>query len=128
MQILVHGWSVVQVEGKRPFAYSVGILETLAHPELVVMDMKLDSALSLINYVGGVIRDNGGMADPDVLRLDGISLVDVHAKHVRSDLFGSWEGYYGEPPRPGDFMQILPPPEVYCACHRHAYRRLDRAA
>ena len=127
MQILVHGWSVAAVEEKRPWAYSIGVLETYAHPELVVMGVEIKIAHDLINYIGGCVRDGGGVLDHKGLRAEGIRLVDVHERHLRSNLFGSWIRYYGELPRAGDFMQILPPPEFFCACHRQAYRRLDGA-
>ena len=127
MQILVHGWSVAAVEENRPWAYSIGVLETYAHPELVVMGVEIKVAHDLINYIGGCVRDGGGVLDHKDLHAEGIRLVDVHERHLRSNLFGSWIRYYGELPRAGDFMQILPPPEFFCACHRQAYRRLDRA-
>ncbi|MEP7201670.1 MAG: DUF4262 domain-containing protein [Ilumatobacteraceae bacterium] len=128
MHILVCGWSVAAVEEDPPWSYSIGVLEKFAHPELVVMDMEIQAAGSLINYVGSQVRDGGGFLDHDALRAEGIRLVDVHERHMRSRLFKSWTRYYGEQPQAGDFVQILPPPELFCPCHRHAYRRLDRVA
>ena len=127
MQILVHGWSVAAVEQNAPWAYSIGVLETYAHPELVVMGVELGTAQSLINYVGACVRDGGGVVDHAGLQAEGIRLVEVHERNLRSDLFRSWARYYGELPRAGDFVQILPPPDIFCACHQQAYRRLDRA-
>ncbi len=91
------------------------------------MGVEIKVAHDLINYIGGCVRDGGGVLDHKDLHAEGIRLVDVHERHLRSNLFGSWIRYYGELPRAGDFMQILPPPEFFCACHRQAYRRLDRA-
>ena len=126
MQILVHGWSVAAVEAKRPWCYSIGVLETYAHPELVVMDIEIQTAHNLINYVGACVRDRGGILDRNALQAEGIRFVDVHESHLRTNLFGSWKRYYGEAPRAGDFVQILPPSEMFCPCHQDAYRRLDR--
>ena len=42
------------VEGTPTWSYSIGILETLGHPALVVTDMDLKPAQALINAVFGV--------------------------------------------------------------------------
>ena len=126
MQILVHGWSVAAVEATRPWCYSIGVLERFGHPELVVMDIQTKAGQALINFVGALVRDGDGIADQKVLKQERIRLVTVHERHVRSELFAMWSDYYGESPKRGDFVQILPPPQMLCPCHRHAYRRLDR--
>lgn len=127
MHIRVHGWSVAGVEEKRPWSYTIGLLESFGHPELVVTDMELASAHALINVVGGVVRDGDGTPDPEALAALGVQLVEVLPKHLRSHWFGSWSQFYGELPRPGDFLQILPPPGMFCECHQRTYRRFDRA-
>ena len=128
MQIAVHGWGVVAVDDHPPVAYSIGVLENYGHPELVVMDIETLAAQQLINHVGALIRDGGGALDRDVLSGQGIQIVEVHPTHLRSGLVGGWARYYGERPRAGDFVQILPPPQLLCACHRDMIHRLDLAA
>lgn len=126
MHIRVYGWSVVAVEEARPWSYSIGLLENFAHPELVVTDMEIRSAKALINAVADVVRRGNGQPAHCELQDRGVEMVVVGERHMRSRLFNSWTRYYGEPPHAGDFVQILPPPEMYCACHRDKYRRLDR--
>lgn len=66
--IATHGWHVTGVlpdqrDGTPSFAYSVGMTETLRHPELVIIGVEYQLAQRLINDVGVLIR--GGMAFGD---------------------------------------------------------------
>ncbi len=126
MHIRVYGWSVASVENARPWTFSIGLLESFAHPELVVTDMEFDAAHALINAVGDVVRDSDGRPSDVALKAMGVELVPVAERHLRSQRFNAWRAYYGERPRAGDFVQILPPPGMYCACHQATCRRLDR--
>ncbi|MCU1393480.1 MAG: hypothetical protein JWM34_1908 [Ilumatobacteraceae bacterium] len=126
MHIRVFGWSVAAVEEARPWTYSIGLLENFGHPELVVTDMEIGLAKVLINEVATVVKDGVDPRARHELQSMGVELVVVDERHLRTRLFNSWTRYYGEPPHAGDFVQILPPPEMFCACHRDTYRRLDR--
>jgi hypothetical protein len=56
----------------------------------------------------------------------GVECVEVHDDHLRSDLFGRWAARYNRFPKPGEFLQVVPPRSAFCECHANAIRRLDR--
>jgi hypothetical protein len=61
-----HGWHVVKVMGDSegpPFAYTVGLGHSLAHPELIVVGLELDAAHRLLNDAGELIRRGARFAD-----------------------------------------------------------------
>src|SRR4051794_6669499 len=54
-----HGWHIVGVsaDANGPgFAFSVGLLYTLGHPEVLIMGLKPETAAQLINLMGAAIR------------------------------------------------------------------------
>jgi hypothetical protein len=54
-----HGWQVVCVLGdelRPPFAYSVGIFQTLKHPEIIVVGMDHKLMHRMINEIGAWVR------------------------------------------------------------------------
>jgi Domain of unknown function (DUF4262) len=125
LAIRTFGWSLVLVEDESPWLYTIGLLESFGHPELVVVDIKLERGELLIRSVAQMVEDTGGV-DWRELKRRGIGLVTVHDDHLRSDLFGSWINFYDKVPASGSFLQVLPPKDWFCACHQSAGRRLDR--
>ncbi len=125
LTVRTHGWQLTQVEDERPFSYTVGLLQTFGHPELVVVDMKLDSAADLIGFLVRMLESNGRI-DHEQLGTYGTELVTVHPNHLNGEWFGTWMRYYQSAPPPDGFMQVIPPPNWYCRCHQHSIRRLDR--
>jgi hypothetical protein len=69
--IATYGWTVMRVSADAPgpdFAYSIGMVQTLSHPEILVIGFPLDTAHRLINDVGEAIRHGsrfvaGGVSD-----------------------------------------------------------------
>lgn len=126
LQITVHGWALVQVEGDgRAWCYTVGLVEHYGHPELTLMDVATEFQRQYVDELVESIQQRGTIA-PWILVANGVELVEVHHDHVRSDLFGRWAGRYDRYPHPGEMLQIVPPSDAFCACHALQVTRLDQ--
>jgi hypothetical protein len=126
LQIRVHGWALVQVQGDDTvWSYTIGLVEHFGHPELTMIDVKLDYQSEVItNLVEGVVA-RGELSRLSLLA-ERLQVVEVHPDHLGSDLFGRWASRYGAYPGPGSMLQILLPDDAFCECHRAAVHRLDR--
>ena len=54
-----HGWHVVKVMGDDhapAWAYTIGLHETLGHPELAMFGMPVDDLHRALNHMGGLVR------------------------------------------------------------------------
>src|SRR5581483_8235974 len=54
-----YGWAVQYVEGSHcssPWAYTIGLVESFAHPELVVTSTDFKDALTVLNSLGDLVR------------------------------------------------------------------------
>ena len=62
-----YGWSVICVpecaEGPS-FAYSVGMMHTLNHPEIVILGLDVEPLWRIINGIGDDVRAGRSFADP----------------------------------------------------------------
>jgi len=126
LAIRVHGWQLTQVEDEHlPWTYTIGLLETYGHPELLVVDLKPDAEVALLQALVEIIQQHGSLP-PDELGRRGLAVVPVHEAHLSTSLLASWSRYYGRCPAPGSFLQVLPPSSWFCECHAHAGRRFDR--
>lgn len=57
--VATHGWVVMRVSanGDGPdFAYSIGMVRTLGHPEIIIVGLPHDRAHRIINDVGAAAR------------------------------------------------------------------------
>ena len=61
-----------------------------------------------------------GSVDHAFLEREGVTLVEVHPKHLAGDWFGTWSNFYQRLPPPGSFLQIVPPSDWFCDCHQHS--------
>jgi len=62
-----HGWHVLGVlasADKPPFAYSIGMMPTLAHPEIVVFGLDHRLCATIINTMGKEIRQGRSFREP----------------------------------------------------------------
>lgn len=125
LAVRVHGWALIPVEDERPWAYTVGLLETYQHPELVVTDLELSVEVSIINWAVRQIASRGMIDEAELARRE-LRAAEVHRSHDAGDWFGTWCRHYKRFPSPGDFVQLIPAPTRFCSCHRHALTRLDR--
>jgi hypothetical protein len=126
LQIRVHGWALVQVQGDdTAWSYTIGLVEHFGHPELTMIDVRLEYQSEVItNLVEGILA-NGELSRLSLLA-ERMKVVEVHPDHLCGDLFGRWASRYGAYPRPGSMLQILLPDDSFCECHIGAVRRLDR--
>ncbi len=103
-----YGWHIVIVgeEGDEPgFAYSIGMQETLGHPELFVTGLPGDLMSSIINELGTRIHREKTLALGTRMKglLEGADCIlqRVHKDHFR-EFFGYARWYYS-----GDRFEVL---------------------
>ena len=125
LHIRVHGWSLTMVDDDEPWCYTIGLLESFAHPELMVIDMKMEAEVELIRWVVDMLETDGAVDDERLARHD-VQLVPVHDRHLADHWFATWSNHYGTLPPPGSFVQIIPPPSGFCEQHQDLTRRFDR--
>ena len=54
-----HGWHVAKIEGDDrvpPWAFTIGLMDTFDHPEILVAGMELDQLHALLNRIGDLLR------------------------------------------------------------------------
>ena len=126
LQITIDGFALMQVQGDgETWCYTIGLLENFGHPELALLDISISKQHKYMDKLVQSIIDNGELSPLAVLEL-GVECVEVHDNHLRSDLFGRWVARHLRFPRPGEFLQVVPPRSAFCDCHANAIRRLDR--
>ena len=124
LTIRTHGWALVQVTDTNPWSYTVGLLESHDHPELMITGLELDLQGSVIHRIVGSIEMTGSVDHP-LLADSGIALVEVHPHHLVGDWFTTWANFYHRLPEPGAFLQVAPPSDWFCECHQHSIPRFD---
>ena len=125
LHIIGHGWALQGVEPDPDrdgggWTYTVGLIESFAHPELVITDTDYQTAGEMLNALGEGVR-----AGDDIRRMEpfGFTFRDVHPAHFENDLLNTWFNVYGRMPEPGMVWQVVLPDHCYCDHHRH--RRTD---
>jgi hypothetical protein len=108
-----YGWSVVGVQcGPRVgWAYTIGLLESFDHPELVVVGLDWPGCGVLLNHLGEQVRAGRplypGLEFPD----DGIELGVVAPEQWQvRETFAGWLGYYawrGDAPTEPAAVQVF---------------------
>jgi hypothetical protein len=119
LTIRTYGWQLTQITGPNPWSYTIGLLESYDHPELMVTGLELDMQNTVIRKIVDSIKQTGHV-DNAFLQSEGVTLVDVHPNHLAGDWFGTWSNFYQRIPTPGSFLQIVPPSDWFCDCHAHA--------
>jgi len=125
LHIRVYGYHITQVEDRDPWCYTIGLERNFGQPEIVTTTLKMPAQMELIQTVAGMLTGKGEIDYEQLGRLD-IRLVPVHRSHLAAGLVGGWEAFYARPATPGSFVQVLPPKNWLCPCHRNAVTRLDR--
>ncbi len=113
------GWQLTQITDTNPWSYTIGLLESYGHPELMVTGLALDTQSVTIRQIVSLIKKTGRV-DQAVLEREGVTLVEVHPNHLAGDWFGTWSNFYQRIPTPGSFLQIVPPSDWFCDCHAHS--------
>jgi hypothetical protein len=119
LTIRAFGWQLVQITDTNPWSYTVGLLESYDHPELMVTGLGLDVQNRVIRKIVDSIKTTGTV-DDTLHEREGIALVEVHPNHLAGDWFGTWSNFYHRLPPPGSFLQIVPPSDWFCDCHQHS--------
>lgn len=119
LTIRTHGWALSQITDANPWSYTIGLTESYDHPELMITGLTLERQNSVIRHIVGPIETTGRIDEAD-LAAAGVTLVEVHANHLRGDWFATWSNRYGHVPPNGTFLQIVPPGDWFCDCHQHS--------
>lgn len=128
------GFTMVAVgSGTRSWTYTIGLLETFGHPELVVTTLAAQSAFGLINGMVDRIRSGERFdASSRETSLQGqpVRFGLVHRTQWVQGRFAAWVNHYGESgflPAEPNAVQLLwanddgvfPPDRDFCHHHRH---------
>ena len=119
LTIRTYGWQLHQITDDNPWSYTIGLLESYDHPELMITGLEFGMQNTVIRRIVGSIEKTGSV-DHSLLADAGIELVEVHPNHLAGDWFGTWSNFYQRQPSPGSFLQIVPPSEWFCDCHQHS--------
>jgi hypothetical protein len=125
-----YGFTVVGVSdadespGPLPWSYTVGLLDAIGHPELIVAGPAVDVAAGLLNRVGRRVLVGQRLAVGDRIRVAG-GRARVGADHpVQYELhtFNVWHnlrsmGLLLMPEL--EALQVFAPPSWFCRCHQH---------
>jgi Domain of unknown function (DUF4262) len=105
-----HGWFAACVSDRPPFLYTIGLMQTLNHPELIILGQDSDRTHPLISGIIQYIRAGQSFANPGVcsLHLNGehrLGFRRVHpTQHPR--YLGFAMGYYRHIGRFGELQAI----------------------
>ncbi len=119
LTIRTFGWQLTQITDTNPWSYTIGLLESYDHPELMIVGLELDLQATVIRKIVDTI-ERTGTVDHTFLQREGITRVEVHPNHLAGDWFGTWSNFYQRVPTPGSFLQIVPPSDWCCDCCRHS--------
>lgn len=135
-KIVTDGFALVPVGGNgsdRGFAYTVGLVNSFMHPELVVVNHPLDEAVQVLYTLGKRVTGGSRLHAGDVVSCLGgeVALVDVHPAHFRRGLIAMWFDYYRAAQRldlEPSALQVVLPTEHHCYEHQATQPRLDTEA
>jgi hypothetical protein len=129
VRIAVHGFTMVGVEDTPPWTYTIGLVRSFDHPELVMTGMPFDVAPGLLTEVVEHIRrgERFDASSPPLALADSYALGfgAVHSSEWDEGRFNQWLNYYDrlgdEPPIP-KAVQVLwpdadgrfPPDPMFC--------------
>ena len=121
-----YGYVIQMVRGPDhpEWSYTIGLNESIGHPDLICLDVETSIQEALLADVGERIMD-GFLPSKAELRAGDIELLAVHPTHLAGDLVAQWCKRYRRLPAEGDFVQIVPGRSFFCSCHVGRVRRLD---
>lgn len=126
--ILRSGWAVQVVEpppGGVGWAYTVGLVLSYGHPELVVVDEDVHRGGALLHELGRRVRDGEVLEAHAPVSIDATraELVAVHDVHARGGLLTMWHqvhGMDGDETEPVALQVVVP--DLVAASGRRAMR------
>ena len=125
--LAVNGYVLISVQdpGEPGWSYTIGLTEKFDHPELVCLDIELETRSRLIRMLADTVRDDGALDQALLEELD-IELLPVTPSPEVFDLVGQFVDWYDRLPGPGEYQQVVLGPSWLCDGHVRAQRRLDR--
>jgi hypothetical protein len=142
LRIAVHGFTMVHVEGVPSWTYTIGLLRSYDHPELVMTGQSPEVAAELLTEVVEHIRrgETFDAAAAPLALCDCTSLAfgTVHPEQWTHGRFNGWLNHFdrlGEVPPAPAAVQVLwpmdgrfPPDPEFCIRHVNACQPLLDAA
>jgi len=100
-------WWVGAVDGKAPFAYTVGLHRLFQQPEILLLGVRPQPAMGILNNLGNAIRGGArfstGQRIPNILAGDmSVGLRSIASKKVYRDYLGYALWFYG-----GDWFPVV---------------------
>lgn len=124
LMIRVNGYITIQVDGPRPWTYTIGAAESWDQPDLVVIGGEPAWQQVLVHAVADDYVVHGEVLDATLQALD-VELVAVHESHLDGGLVAEWEHRYSRRAGPGDIVQVVPGRDWFCDRHAAGVVRLD---
>ena len=134
LQISDRGFTIVSVGTtleNKGWAYTIGLIDSKDHPELVVAGYPLGGAVVVLDQLSAAVLAGDRLDIPgDHLVFCGaeIGARRVHERHLRGGLIASWQSYYqsvGRHDLVPRALQIVLPDGRCCSEHQTAQPRLD---
>lgn len=96
------GWGLQGVEpapGIPGWTYTIGLLASYDHPELLLVDDELGRAGSILNAMGRAVRDGDIIEPGDNIDLGGCraGVVDIHPDHLSGGVLAAWHSVHTVP-------------------------------
>src|SRR4051812_5045837 len=78
------------------WVYTIGLLDHLDHPELIVAGPEVEMAATVISDAIALVERGSPIAGGDDVHFGDLSFraVDVHPHHFHSSAFALWHEYY----------------------------------
>ncbi len=123
-RIEANGFTIVMVEAEVPWAYTIGLIGSFDHPEVVVSGSSAEVSYGVLNEVVDRIRTGARFDVPSAsVDLEGfdaaVRVGSVHPAHWATGRFAMWLSYYGPSgscPEPWA-VQLVWPPHAFCSEH-----------
>ena len=136
LQIVERGFAIVPVgttAENKGWAYTVGLIDSKGHPELVVAGHPLGRAVDILCELGAAVISGTRLditCDHLLFRSTEIGARPVHERHLKDGLMAFWHNYYegvGRPDLVPQALQIVLPDGDWCFVHQTTQPRLDQS-
>src|SRR5947209_6271559 len=98
VRIAMYGFTMIAVGGSPTWTYTIGLLQSFGHPELVMTGLSPGDSADLITAVVELIREGAvfDAASPPltVCSCTEVAFGDVHEEQWLQGRFDGWLGYY----------------------------------
>ena len=134
LQIVERGFAIVPVGTRtenKGWAYTIGLIDSKDHPELVVAGYPLDRAVDILDELGAAVMAGDRLDSPGRLAFHSLEIgaKSVHEIHLQGGLIAFWHSYYDSVGRYDlvpQVLQIVLPDDGCCFEHQTTQPRLDQ--